>query len=162
MKTIQILFTVLILSIICFAQPEKGKIGLSAEIQSQQMDFLVPIFATNNLALSPAVGVAIISDQYSDLSLGVILRYYFSNDVISPFIGGRLGTLLYIPNESDMIADIIYGPLFGGEYYFSKNFSVGIELQLNAVSSAKNSMRFGNPGRTNINTATAFFATIFF
>jgi hypothetical protein len=61
-----------------------------------------------------------------------------------------------------MISDLILGPSFGGEYYFNKNFSVGIELQLNVVLSGEKSMRFSNPDGMNINTATALFATIYF
>ena len=90
------------------------------------------------------------------------MRYHLFNETVTPFIGARFGTLLYIPRENDTITDFVFGPLFGGEYYFTENFSVGIELQLNATFSGENSLRFGNPDGTIINTATAFFATIYF
>jgi len=51
---------------------------------------------------------------------------------------------------------------FGGEYYISEHFSVGIEAQGNLTKSDKNSGRFGNPGGVNINLATMIFATMYF
>lgn len=162
MKTIYSILFFLIISTLIIAQPQRGKVGVSAEIQTQQMDFLLPIFVNDWVSLAPAVGVVNISDKYTDLSLGLLMRYHLFTESVTPFIGARFGTLLYIPDEGDMISDLIIGPSFGGEYYFNENFSVGIELQLNVVLSGEKSMRFSNPDGTNINTATALFATIYF
>lgn len=162
MKTIFSILFFLIITTLIIAQPQRGKVGVSAEIQTQQMDFLLPIFVNDQVSLSPAVGVANISDKYTDISLGLLMRYHLFIEKVTPFIGFRAGTLLYIPEEGDMISDLLLGPSFGGEYYFSENFSVGIELQLNVVVSGEKSMRFSNPDGTNINTATAIFATIYF
>ena len=162
MKTFLSILLVIAISTLLTAQPQKGKVGVSAEIQTQQMDFLLPIFVNDWVSLAPAVGVVNISDKYTDLSLGLLMRYHLFTESVTPFIGARFGTLLYIPDEGDMISDLIIGPSFGGEYYFNENFSVGIELQLNVVLSGEKSMRFSNPNGTNINTATALFATIYF
>ena len=162
MKTISIFSLLMLLNVNFLAQPQSGNIGISVVVQNEQLDFLVPILLTDKLAISPAFGVRSISDQYTDVAIGGILRYYFRNQIVSPFIGGRFGALILSPKEGDATTDLIFGPLFGAEYYFTKNFSVGIELQLNIVSSGENSDRFGNPGGTNLNTATAFSATIYF
>jgi len=162
MKTFFSILLVIVISTLLTAQPQKGKVGVTAEIQTQQMDFLLPIFVNDWVSLAPAVGVVNISDKYTDLSLGLLMRYHLFTETVTPFIGARFGTLLYIPEEGDMISDLILGPSFGGEYYFNENFSVGIELQLNVVLSGEKSMRFSNPDGTNINTATAIFATIYF
>ena len=162
MKTFFSILLVIVISTLLTAQPQKGKVGVTAEIQTQQMDFLLPIFVNDWVSLSPAIGVANISDKYTDLSLGLLMRYHLFTETVTPFIGARFGTLLFIPEEGDMISDLILGPSFGGEYYFSENFSVGIELQLNVVVSGEKSMRFSNPNGTNINSATAIFATIYF
>ncbi len=50
----------------------------------------------------------------------------------------------------------------GGEYFFSSSFSVGIEAQLNLTFSDKNSVRFANPGGTNLNTGSVIYASIYF
>jgi hypothetical protein len=70
--------------------------------------------------------------------------------------------MMLFPKGGEAQTDIIFGPCFGGEYYFSQHFSAGIELQLNIAKSGVNSMRFNNPNGTNIGTATAFYATIYF
>lgn len=67
-----------------------------------------------------------------------------------------------IPDDGDPITDYIVGLLGGGEYFFSANFSVGIEGQLNISISDENSSRFSNPKGTNVNTASVIFATIYF
>jgi hypothetical protein len=162
MKTFQLLLLFILLSSYCFSQTHKGNIGLSVSLQNEQIDFLVPIFVSDNLSLSPAFGVRGISDKYIDLTIGSIIRYYFSEQIVSPFIGGRFGALLLLPKDDDSVIDYVFGPLFGGEYYFNEHISLGIEVQFNIVTSSEKSMRFGNPGGTNFNTATAIFATIYF
>lgn len=162
MKTLQLLIMIILISSSFFAQPQRGKVGVSAEIQTKQMDFLLPIFVNDQVSLSPAVGLVSISDKYTDISLGLLIRYHLFIEKVTPFIGFRAGTLLFLPEEGDMITDLLVGPSFGGEYYFSENFSVGIELQVNVVASGEKSMRFSNPKGTNINSATAIFATIYF
>ncbi len=162
MKTTLLFLTVFVLTSSCFAQPEKGKVGISVSVQNTQLDFLVPIFVNDHASLSPAFGITNISDQFTDISLGLIMRYYFSKNIVSPYVGARFGALMLTPQDGDLITDFIFGPFFGGEYFFTQYFSVGIELQLNIVKSAEDSMRFDNPNGTNINTATAFIATIYF
>lgn len=162
MKTLTSILFCLIISTMIIAQPQSGKVGVSAEIQTQQMDFLLPVFVNDHISLSPAFGIANISDKYTDISVGLLMRYHLFVEKVTPFIGLRAGTLLFVPDEGDMISDLLLGPSFGGEYFFSENFSIGIELQLNVVMSGEKSMRFSNPNGTNINTATAIFATIYF
>jgi hypothetical protein len=162
MKLLSLFFITVIFLTTGFPQPSKGNVGISVSIQNTQFDFLIPIFFQDKVSVSPAIGINKISNNYTDLSLGAILRFYLSTDNVAPFLGMRAGALMFIPDNEDLITDFIFGPFFGGEYYFSKNFSVGIELQLNIIKSASNSIRFNNPNGTNINSATAFFATIYF
>ena len=56
MKIFQSLFLIIFASTINFAQPEKGNVGVSAQIQSQQLDFLIPFFVNDNLSFSPSLG----------------------------------------------------------------------------------------------------------
>jgi hypothetical protein len=146
----------------CFAQLQKGQVGVSVSVQSPQLDFLIPVCLTENISFSPSIGISSISDHATDIAVGGILRYYFSNNIVSPFVGGRFGALILIPKTGDSISDIVFGPLFGGEYFLGPKLSLGIELQLNIIKSGKYSMRVGNPEGTNINTASALFATIYF
>lgn len=162
MKVYSTLLAALLISSISFAQPHGGKVGVSVVVQNSQFDFLVPVFLSNNFALSPAVGLSSISGNSTDLTLGAVARYYISQKTVSPYIGGRFGAIILMPEKGDNVTDFILGPLFGGEYFINENISAGIELQLNFYKSALNSTRFQNPNGTNVNTATAFFATIYF
>ena len=136
-------------------QPRKGNIGITASLQNSQLDFLVPFFVTNNLSLSPAFGFSS-NTSLMNISLGAILRYYLAKGIVSPFIGGRFATIISSPKNGDALINLVLGTLSGGEYFFSKHFSVGIELQVNVLNS------LGNSNSINVNTATAFFATIYF
>ena len=145
------------------AQDETRTWGISASIQENQFDILFPIWTGVNNVIAPSIGAIYIEDSGTDLRLGLLDRIYFNaTKTLKPFLGLRAGVLFSLPDGGDNAADYIIGLLGGGEYFFSKNFSVGVEAQLNMSISDENSSRFGNPGGTNINTATAIFATIYF
>ena len=66
------------------------------------------------------------------------------------------------PKDSKGTTDFLAGITLGGEYFIHPQFSFGIEAQLNATFSDNSSYRFNNPGGTNLNTATAILANIYF
>lgn len=153
------------------AQEELNKksFGISALIQDSQFDIMLPIVVSNTAIVAPAVGVAYVSEAGTDIGLGFVSRFYLKDDVVRPFLGGRIGLLLFSPkksgsgqNEPTNITDYLLGILAGGEYFFNEGFSIGVEAQLNATFSDENSSRFGNPGGTNFNTGAAVFATVYF
>jgi hypothetical protein len=145
------------------AQENNRTWGISASIQETQLDILFPIWTGANNIIAPSIGAIHIGDSGTDLRLGLLDRIFFNaTESIKPFLGLRAGVLFSIPDEQDTVTDYVIGILGGGEYFFSNNFSVGVEAQLNMSISDENSSRFGNPGGTNINTATAIFATIYF
>lgn len=142
--------------------PEIGSYGLSALVQNEQIDIGIPIKINKHIVLSPFVGVQYVEDASTDLSLGMSCKIYTSIKKLSPYIGPRIGLLRNMPKDQDAIQDYLFGIFYGGEYFFSSNLSLGVEAQLNMVSSDKNSNRFGNPGGLSINTATAIVANIYF
>lgn len=145
------------------AQENNRTWGISAAIQDTQLDILFPIWTGANNVIAPAIGVIYIGESGTDLRIGLLDRIFFNaTENIKPFIGLRAGALFTMPDEGDTVTDYIVGVLGGGEYFFSDNFSVGVEAQLNMSISDEESGRFGNPGGTNINTATALFATVYF
>ena len=143
--------------------------GISALIQDSQFDIMLPLVISNSAVIAPALGIAYVSDAGTDIGLGIVGRIYLKDDVVRPFLGGRFGLLLFSPKESGSgqgesknTNDYLLGILAGGEYFFNEGFSIGVEAQLNATFSDKNSGRFGNPDGTNLNTGAAVFATIYF
>lgn len=141
---------------------DHGAIGLSCAIQHDQLDIMIPVALVRSLSLVPSFGVASLTDVGTDLHVGVAVRHYLSDATAAPFIGARATYLMFSPKSGVTTKDWLFGGLAGGEYFFDPHFSVGIEAQLNYAVSDKQSSRFGNPGKGNLNTATALFATIYF
>ncbi|HEX2867041.1 MAG TPA: hypothetical protein VHO03_08355 [Ignavibacteriales bacterium] len=165
------LFIACFITLICFtvslnAQEQETttgqSLGLTAALQNSQMDIMMPIFLSNEVALAPSVGFSSVGDSFTDFALGLMGRFYINRSRVSPFLSARLGLLLASPKDGDSLTDIVMGLGGGGEYFISRYFSLGVEAQLNISKSDKNSGRFGNPGGTNVNTASAIFATVYF
>lgn len=162
-KTHLILAFLLIGSTFLNAQDTERKFGFTASIQSEQIDFLIPIWVSNKVTISPSISFIAAQDVGSDLSLGLVPKVYLSDPVNAvPYLTGRVATVIGIPKEGDNIYDFILGLGVGGEYFFQSQFSIGIELQGNLTISDEGSFRFGNPGNVNFNTATALTASIYF
>src|SRR5436309_198882 len=124
------------------AQPHKGQAGISASLQSLQLDFTIPIWVGEVFVMAPSVGFMNSSDRATDLDLAIALRYYISKQKLSPYVGLRGGALMLIPKGGNTVTDNLFGMFFGGEYFLDSQFSVGGELQLNITISDKSSIRF--------------------
>ena len=147
-----------------FAQsktPNSG-IGLAASIQDGQFDIMVPIWLGERFTLAPVFGIAWAEDAGSELRIGVAPRYYLRKDVLSPYLGLRVGALINSPADASSTTDIIIGAASGGEYFFSEYFSLGVEAQANLAISDSKSVRFGNPGKLSVNTGAAVIAGVYF
>ena len=90
------------------------------------------------------------------------MRAYTRNATVSPFISGRAGALISSPSGGSTKTDYLFGLGVGGEYFIDRHFSFGVEAQVNIGISDTGSNNLGNPGGTNINTATVIFGTIYF
>ena len=144
------------------AEDRTGMVGLSASIQESQLDIMLPIWASPRVVVTPSVSVIRVSDVVSDFGAGLMIRVNVQTGDAVPYLGARFGMLRRSPENIDATTDYYYGPAGGGEYFLSEHFSLGVEAQLNITKSDDNSTRFGNPGGTNINTATAVLATFYF
>ncbi len=142
---------------------EDRSVGLTATLQSEQLDFLIPIWVSEKVVLAPSFSFISAQDVGSDLGLGLVFKNYLGEieDAV-PYLTVRGGAVIGMPNEGDNITDLIFGAGFGGDYFFKPKFSVGIEIQGNLTVSDEGSFRFGNPGNVNFNTATALTASIYF
>ncbi len=162
------LFTIALISVsistLVFAQESvERNIGLTANVQAEQIDFLIPIWTNETTAIAPSISVISAQDVGTDLSVGLLIKKYLREvEGAVPYLGVRGGAIFGIPDEGDSITDFFVGPAFGGEYFFKPKFSIGIEIQGNFTISDEGSFRFGNPGNVNFNTATALTASIYF
>lgn len=163
------LFTILFLIIVllvpgrAIAQDSASakRLGLSALLQGSQVDILMPILS-GHFSLAPSVGFVWAQDAGTELRLGVVPRIFLSRGKLSPYVGARFAWLLSKPSGGSGTSDWLVGLEFGGEYFVDQHFSIGIEPQLNVTISSPSSSAFGNPGKTNVNTAVAMFATVYF
>jgi len=148
----------------CTGQEDRaGRVGVTAAVQGDQVDVLVPWWLSSRIAVVPAVGLQIVGDSYVDLGLGAGMRFALREGEAIPYLGVRGQVLLLSPNGADeTITDFVLGAALGGEYLLNSHVGLGAEAQLNVSVSDDASGRFGNPGGTNLNTATEFLATYYF
>ena len=147
---------------VCQDSTAGRKVGISASLQDNQIDVLVPIWIGSQFSLSPVFGIVWTEGVGADLHVGVVPRFFLSIDKVEPYLGARLAVLQTLPSVGSGTTDWLVGGAFGGEYFVDRHFSVGVESQLNLTISDVNSSRFGNPGKKNLNTAVAAFTTIYF
>lgn len=146
------------------AAKDKGaKAGISAAVQGEQTDLLIPIRLSNRVVIVPAIYLSGGEDVFTDFGLGIALRCGQRTGKTMPYFGARFGVLIYDPSGAgDSQTDFLFGPLVGGEYFLDDHFSLGVEAQLNIAKSGKHSLRFNNPDGMSVNTATAVMATYYF
>lgn len=142
--------------------PQSGSVGLMATIQTEQLDILVPVWASQAIMVAPAVRIVSVGDAYTDIGLGTAVRFYRRSESVSPYVGVRGMALFVSPIVGNGWTDFVLGGMFGGDYFLSESFSVGVEAQLNVTKSDDGSTRFGNPGGTNLNTAAGVFVSVYF
>lgn len=164
MKTKRLICTIFLGMVLFsgFAQ-ERPKMGITGTLQDNQLGIMMPFWVGEKLVLAPAFDFKFAKSIGSEISLGLIPRFYFKNEKLCPYFGLKAGVMLYRVFDSNQnTLDLLGGLAYGVEYFFDNNFSVGVELQGNVSKSDKNSIRFGNPGGINFNTATMVMATIYF
>jgi len=148
------------------AQAQRGNprpvVGISAMLQSNQLNILVPFWASPTIVVAPMFSLVYVENSGADVMVGVAPRLYTRVDRVSPYIGARLGAFLNLPKNGNSTTDWLFGIAVGGEYFLNQRFSLGVEAQGNATFSDDLSGRFGNPGGFTFSTATAVFATIYF
>lgn len=120
----------------------------------------VPIMTSMNFRLEPEVGILTLSSETSGSSpsktSSTALRFGLGLFYVKPldssfsfYVGPRLGILVssttvkytFDPETKTSETDFYVGACVGGEYSFSRHFSLGGEVQLNYVS-------YGSPDRT--------------
>jgi hypothetical protein len=138
------------------------RVGLSASLQNDQIDILVPIWTSDRFVIAPAFGLLWVEDGGTDIHIGLVPRLIIYKNNVAAYLGARLAVLIASLNEGTSATDGLVGLAFGGECFLNEQFSVGVESQLNLTISGEDSERFGNPGKKNLNTAVAVFATVYF
>lgn len=140
----------------------KKRIGLSASIQGNDMDIAIPYWIGRKTVIGPTFGIEHIQSQSTEFRFGMLLRCIMKLKRLSPYYGLRGGILSLTQENGSDAVDSYLGLLLGGEFFFTAQFSIGVEAQLNMFKSSANSYRFNNPDGINVMTATAVIANIYF
>jgi hypothetical protein len=135
--------------------------GCRVNLQTEQLDIIIPYFLEDDLEIAAGFGVINAEKIGTDVGFGISVRKYLNASKVSPFFGIRGGALWYTPDDGDTTTDYIAGILGGAEYFFDEHLSIGVEYQVNFSFSDKYSYRFGNPDRTNFNSASAVSLSIY-
>jgi hypothetical protein len=140
---------------------ESDRWGITASFQKDQIDILIPYMFSGG-AVAPIFGIVSFTDVATDLHLGLTEKIYFNSESTRPYFGLAQLVFLLFPDGGDAITDWAFGISMGGEHFFNNDFSIGISGQLNIAIASEESIRFGSPGKTNLNTAASIYATIYF
>lgn len=101
-----------------------------------QASIYFPIFISNRFRIEPEFGVLGLernSRSNYNFRFGLGLFPFSLRKSVIIYGGLRFGFILST-SQDEKKWDIFAGPSFGGEYFFSKHFSLGAETQLNYVS----------------------------
>lgn len=142
--------------------PRPGSFGISASLQAGQAGLLVPINLHPSLALVPSLAVAHVSDAYTDWILGAALRAYTREGKLRPCFAGCIALAVLAPSRHANLEDILVGTGIGGEYFFDKHPSAGVEAQVNVAFTDDGSSRYGAAGLTIVQTASVASVTVYF
>lgn len=114
--------------------PEQGTVGLSASLQGNQTNLMVPIWTSEDLVIAPLLGIVHEADNFTTINLGVKPRFYQSMGSNFASFLGLQGILQYTsPIVGDDVTDFLIGANGGGEYFLDSHFSLGVEGQLNLL-----------------------------
>jgi|GEM_PF-1501539 len=150
-----------------------GRVGLSVAIQNDQLEILVPVWASERFVVRPALGVVDTSDIVSHVSASLMLRYNIQLGKAVPYVGAR-GAVIALSANDESLVDYAFGPVVGGEYFLGDRFSLSVEGHVNITLVHDSEVRYYyGPGEvdfyeitiagpTIVNTAALAMATFYF
>ena len=141
---------------------EHRRIGISASLQASQLELSIPVWVGQRVVVAPCLSAVYAEDVGTDIGVGVTERFNLRDGSAIPYLGGRVVALTLSPKDGDSVTDWVFGLTLGCECFLATHFSLSTEAQVNFSVSDEQSSRFGNPGKTNMNTATAVAATAYF
>jgi len=101
--------------------------GLSASLQSGQMDILVPLWMGNTFVIAPGVSVNYVEHVTTNIGVMLVPRLYLDMRRVSPYITAVVGFDFNMPNIGSDTTDLTLGIGLGGEYFVNPKFSFAVE-----------------------------------
>jgi hypothetical protein len=144
---------------------EKGKFGLMGSMQNSTPEIGVVHWFNPRIVIAPSFSLEYQQRAGTDIGAYLAARYVIVASKLSPYVTGRLGTLFYespSDDKADNAIDILAGVGFGAEYFFAREFSIGVEATGNILETEDGSDRIAVPGGTAYFTSTVVRATVYF
>ena len=134
--------------------PAEGELGLRANILGQT-SIELPYMLNETLSLAPYIGLNTTENQSTNIAVGVRPRYYMGmTSSLATYFAGTLGfSNTSFSNTNNSVTDFTLGVGYGAEYFFSNQFSISGDANLNS--------RFGDSA-TNLSTAVRIGVSFYF
>ncbi|MBD3615828.1 MAG: outer membrane beta-barrel protein [Gracilimonas sp.] len=149
-----VILSILTIAVQAQSIPDEGTVGLRANFTGQT-SIEVPYMLNQSFSLAPYIGINSTQDQTTNIAIGIRPRFYTGmTNAISPYFTGTLGfSNTSFSNVNNSVTDFNLGVGYGAEYFFSDQFSVSADGNLNLL--------FGDSA-TNFSTMARVSASIYF
>ncbi|MEN8193920.1 MAG: hypothetical protein ABFS12_13945 [Bacteroidota bacterium] len=135
-----------------------GGDGLSTVTLPTDFTNIRVVFRKGNFRLEPHLGYFRFSSSssnsessFSNLRLGSILSFAYSKGSMNYYYGINIGAVFTSVSDESK-TDIYFGPVLGGEYMFSENFSLGGEIFANYILMGMYSGNNSNKSQSSMST----------
>ncbi|MEW5925392.1 MAG: hypothetical protein AB1746_15535 [Candidatus Zixiibacteriota bacterium] len=161
-----VLLASVILASSVFAGGKTGQVGIGLSATDATPTFTLSFWHSNNMKMEPSFAIARLSpdggDSYTRIMPG--LGYFYClkpGSSIRPYFGARF-MLDMSMFDGETYTDYLAAPAFGAEYFFSDNFSVTGEYQVQFIFANDNYSRNLPVGSTAIETAAILGVNFYF
>ncbi|MGB3588652.1 MAG: hypothetical protein WBA23_19045, partial [Tunicatimonas sp.] len=79
------------------AQTSQRSWGLSASLQQSELGISIPFWLGEKFVLAPNLGVVSASGIATDVTVGVMPKFYFSTEQLAPYFAIRLAGIFNLP-----------------------------------------------------------------
>lgn len=118
------------------AQGQKGKFGLGISPVVGGTDLLFKKWESSKFAYETAIGLSIVKSKEgkstTNWRLGLGIFYHPRIDTLTTYIGTRVAFNILSADGHDY-TDKLFAIVWGAEYFISKKFSLGGELQFSVI-----------------------------
>ena len=160
------LASIVILSSGVFAGGETGQIGIGLSATDATPTFTLNFWLNNTMRMEPSLAIARLSpdggDSYTRITPG--LGYFYClkpGSSIRPYFGARV-LMDMSAFDGETYTDYLAAPTIGAEYFFSDNFSVRGDYQVQFIFANDNYSRNLPVGSTAIETASFLGVNFYF
>lgn len=173
--TLILIMIFLMAPVLLNAKEKKCRVGIGVSLGKEYMwfgssnvfpTFYVPIDISSKFRLEPEIGFNLYSESFgiwdepsSIIYLGCGIFAMSQKEKVNIYYGARTGLIFTSYNWNGSRTDFYVGPVTGGEYFLTKNFSLGGEIQVSYIFI---SLIRGEDRASQLKTKTLIFVRWYF